>query len=115
MSKKPNHVPAKPAEIEAPLEEIIAAEIPVIEPAPCCGKDECEDCPLEAPQEAAEAPQEAPKPAVGPKTYLAQDGDSYASIAAAHLPAGQTKHAYATHLFSVNGGKSISAGTKVTL
>lgn len=54
---------------------------------------------------------EPQKPA---ESYIAQDGDSYASIAARFKPTGMTKHAYAVHLSSVNSG-SLRPGAEIKL
>lgn len=50
-----------------------------------------------------------------PKTHVAVDGDSYASIAAEHKRAGSSTHVYAKALLIRNGGKTITAGTVITL
>jgi hypothetical protein len=79
--------------------------------------DACEDCECEKPCEEPEAPEE-PKPAPKPakpaakpvEDYIAEDGDTYASIAAKLAPAGQ-RHALATKLASVNKNKPVTAGT----
>lgn len=48
-------------------------------------------------------------------TYLAVDGDSYASIAAKFNKGSFTNFQYAKLLLDLNGGKSITAGTEVRL
>lgn len=47
--------------------------------------------------------------------YLAQDGDSYASIAAANPVKGQTLHQTARALYLLNNGKPIYPGTNITI
>lgn len=81
----------------------------------CCGKDECEDCPMEDLLPETEWLKE-PIPVERPAdTYTAKDGDTYASIAAAHKSPDQSTHDYATVLFILNKGKNLSAGTVVKL
>lgn len=77
----------------------------------CCGKDECESCPI------LDVADVAPEPVAAPvaKTYVAADGDTYASVAAKHKPLGTTKHEYAKRLFELNQGKALAAGTEVVL
>jgi hypothetical protein len=92
-----------------------------VEEVPCCGKDECLDCPIDdvAPAPAPEPILEAPEKAVeAPKatgSYIAKDGDTYASIAADNLPKGMKKHDYALQLVAKNKGKALAAGTPVAL
>jgi hypothetical protein len=74
--------------VETPAEEIVV-ETPQVETPP------------------------APAPVITPATYVAVDGDSYASIAAKHKPAGTSTHLYAKTLFALNGGKNIVPGTEV--
>lgn len=69
----------------------------------------------EAAPEALEVPLEATKPVLQAKTYTAQNGDSYASLAARFVPAGWRKHTYALYLHEKNGGKSIKDGTVIHL
>jgi hypothetical protein len=82
----------------------------------CCGKDECEACPFDAPK-LEEV--ESPEPVVeAPKTegrVFAKEGDSYASIAALVAPSGVSKHDYAKVLFEKNKGKTLRAGVEVIL
>ena len=47
--------------------------------------------------------------------HVVVSGDSYASIAAMHVPAGMSKHAYAQKLFSLNSGKTLLPGNEVKL
>jgi hypothetical protein len=47
--------------------------------------------------------------------HVVESGDSYASIAAMHVPAGITKHTYAQKLFSLNNGKTLLPGSVVKL
>lgn len=68
---------------------------------------------LEAPVE-ADTPKAAPVSTVA-KTHVAVDGDSYASIAAKYKPAGSSTNEHAKRLFALNGGKSVVAGTIITL
>lgn len=65
--------------------------------------------------EAVEGTVETTTPSEGVKVYVAQDGDTYASVASQFLPEGMTKHAYATELHQKNGGKSLRVGVEVTL
>lgn len=58
---------------------------------------------------------EAPVKATKPVDHTVVDGDNFASIAAAYLPAGMTKHAYAVHLSVLNYGATMEPGTKVAL
>jgi hypothetical protein len=88
----------------------------------CCGKDECQFCPfdeievevIESTPEVAEVEKPAAK-TVAPKTYIAQDGDSYNSIAEKFLPKGITRNDYAKHLYNLNNWKSVRPGTEVKL
>lgn len=48
-------------------------------------------------------------------TYMAVDGDSYASIADKFKPAKMSKHEYAVELFEKNAGKTLDAGIIITL
>jgi LysM repeat protein len=48
-------------------------------------------------------------------TYVAKDGDSYASIAAEFNTTKLTKFQYAQFLMALNGGKAIVAGSEVRL
>lgn len=79
----------------------------------CCAKDECEECPFDEP-EVVEVVAEIPSAPTG-KTYTAKDGDTYASIAAAHKPAGVKSFDYAQTLYEANNAKPIRAGVEVTL
>lgn len=84
----------------------------------CADCTDCEVCEAEAetsPSEALEAPSEATTPWAPPKTHTAQDGDTYASLAAQYTPDGWRKHTYALYLHEKNGGKTIKAGTVVNL
>lgn len=49
------------------------------------------------------------EPVVAPTTYRVVDGDSFASIADRFLPAGKTKHEYASELFVKNGALRVGA------
>lgn len=49
------------------------------------------------------------------KTYTAKEGDTYASIAAAHKPAGAKAFDYAQALYELNNAKPIRAGVEVAL
>ena len=83
-----------------------------VEVPPCCGKDECIDCPFDEPAK-VEAPVITTADAVG--TYTAQNGDTYASIASMFKATGESKHEFATRLFILNNGKAVSAGTVIKL
>lgn len=78
----------------------------------CCDSDlelteKCDDCPVV---------EVAPKiETLSGRFYTAVEGDSYASIAAKHKPAGISTHAHATTLFALNGGKTVTAGTIIKL
>lgn len=76
----------------------------------CCGKDECTNCPFD---------ESATKPdltvAKAAKTYVAKDGDTYASIASMFKLKHENNHEFATHLFILNSGKVIVAGTTIQL
>lgn len=81
-----------------------------VEEVPCCGKDECLDCPLDAPA--------VEKAVAAPKTsglYIAKDGDSYASIAAEKAPKGIKRHDYALQLVDKNKNKALADGVEVAL
>jgi LysM repeat protein len=71
-----------------------------------CDNSECEPEPTPEPA-TAEAP--------AAKTYTAKDGDTYASIAAAHKPAGTNAFDYAQALYEWNNAKPLRAGVEVTL
>lgn len=81
--------------------------------AECCGKDECEDCPFDVPK--AVEILAYPTPASNPGVYVAEAGDTYASLGKKFAPAGVTGFEHAKHLFAVNGGKPLAAGTEVIL
>lgn len=64
---------------------------------------------------AVEAPVKAPVAAPAkPKTYVAVDGDTFASIAARFKPEGISKHGYAVHLSLLNSG-TLRPGSEVKL
>lgn len=48
-------------------------------------------------------------------SYLAEDGDSYASIAAKFPKPGLSKHDRSSELYALNGGKKLNPGTEVKL
>lgn len=48
-------------------------------------------------------------------TYTVVDGDSYASIAAAHPVAGKTTHQRATHLHTINNSRPLTPGVTIKL
>lgn len=84
--------------------------VSAVEASECAdGCDDC-DCEPEAAVEATSAPVVASE-----GTYVCADGDSYAGIAARHVPAGLTKHEYAMHLYNINAGKALAAGVEVKL
>jgi len=58
---------------------------------------------------------ETVSPVAKANTYVAVDGDSYASIAAEFNTTSLTKFQYAQFLLALNGGKSIVAGSEVRL
>lgn len=58
---------------------------------------------------------EAVSPVSKADTYVAVEGDSYASIAAEFNTTKLTKFQYAQFLMALNGGKSIVAGSEVRL
>lgn len=80
-------------------------------PAPIALEPEVVEEVIETP----ESPVEAPAVIEQAKTYTAQDGDTYASLADKFKPAGKSKHEHAKHLFALNGGKSIVPGTVIKL
>lgn len=80
-----------------------------VEPAPCCGKDGCDECPYNEPAV------EAPVAVASGKTYTAKDGDTYPSIAAEFVPNGMSKFEYATMLVALNNGKALADGVEVVL
>jgi hypothetical protein len=98
--------------------ELIAEALSI--EVPCCGKDECLDCPYDAPAfeptpEAIEEPVEAPlETSKDAWLYIVKDGDSWASIAAEFAPSGVKKHAYATQLIAVNGS-ALRSGMEIKL
>lgn len=65
--------------------------------------------------EALEDTVETTIPLEGVKVYVAQDGDSYASVASQFLPEGMKKHEYATKLWREHGGRALKAGVEVRL
>ena len=65
--------------------------------------------------EALEDTVETTTPSEGVKVYVAQDGDSYASVASQFLPEGMKKHEYATKLWREHGGRALKAGVEVRL
>lgn len=97
MSKKPT----TKAEL---IVEAVGIEVP------CCGKDECVECPYETP--AVEPAVEAPAPA---GRYIVKDGDTWASIAANKAPKGMKRHDYALQLVEKNNGKTLNVGVEVAL
>lgn len=73
--------------------------------------------PVEA-EDAVEEPEtvlETPKPLVEGNVWVADESVSYAVLAARFLPDGWKKHAYAVHLYEINKGKPVNAGTQVKL
>lgn len=82
-----------------------------IEPQICDGID-CDNCECAY---VAEVKEEAPEPTLSGRFYTVNDGDTYASIAAAHKSPGQSTHSYATELFALNKGKQLTAGTVIKL
>lgn len=62
-----------------------------------------------------ESPVEAPKSSERPRTYTAQAGDSYASIAKKFKPAGMRSFDYAQDILSANGGKALRPGVEILL
>ena len=113
MAKTTKNAP-KPVE---PVAEVVAE---IVEPVECCGKDGCEVCPydepvVEAAPAAPVAAVEAPVAVASAKTYIAKDGDSYASIAAKFAPTGVRKFEYAKTLTELNKGKALAEGTEVVL
>lgn len=48
-------------------------------------------------------------------TYVVKDEASYAVLGAILKPAGKTGHEYALHLYEINGGKPLTAGTVIKL
>jgi hypothetical protein len=80
------------------------------DPVTCCGKDECTNCPFD---ESAIEPDLATSKTV--RTYLAEDGDTYASIASKFKLEHENNHELATRLFMLNSGKIIVAGTTIQL
>lgn len=85
----------------------------------CCGKDECEDCPLDKLDDVALAPviekAVAEKKPVAPKTYTAKDGDTWAALGKKFAPKGVSGFEHAKHLMALNGGKPLAAGVEVAL
>ena len=79
-------------------------------PAGECACDNCECAPEPTPEP---APVTTTTPAA--KAYTAKDGDTYASIAAAHKPAGTKAFDYAQALYELNNAKPIRAGVEVAL
>lgn len=79
--------------IEKVIEEV-AAEVPVYEAVPAV---------------------EAITPVDLGNTYIAVEGDSYASIAAEFNTTKISKHQYAQYLYALNGGKAIGVGTEVRI
>lgn len=74
-----------------------------------------EELDVEPVSEALEAPSEPVAEAAGVNTYLVQDGDSYASVAARLKPAGVKSHDYAQHLYTLNGSQPLLAGRSIKL
>lgn len=95
----------------------VEAVVEHIKPEVCDGID-CDNCECELIADVQEATPETPvvesQPATS-DTYTAKEGDTYASIAAAHCPAGMKNFAYATHLFEINGGQAITPNKTVRL
>lgn len=71
--------------------------------------------PVEVSQEAPEAPLEDLVADEQANTYIAQDGDTWAVIAARFNPGGMTNFEYAKHLVSVNGHRTNLSGFEVKL
>lgn len=69
----------------------------------------------EEPLASLETPVEAPIVIERPRTYLVKAGDSYASIAKAHKPAGMTGFEYAKDLLAANSGKALRPGVVIIL
>lgn len=65
--------------------------------------------------EVVEAPLEPVVVPTQPKTHVAVDGDSYASIAARYKAPGSSTNEYAKTLLVRNGGKTVTAGALITL
>lgn len=90
-------------------------EVELVEELDGCCDDEGELC---LPEE--EAPAEVPAPADEPKlpvkvvtSYIAEDGDTYASISAKFAPKSMSKHAFAIHLTILNKNKPVVAGAEI--
>ena len=65
--------------------------------------------------EVIEPPLEPVPAPTRPKTHVAVDGDSYASIAARYKAPGSSTNEYAKTLLVRNGGKTVTAGALITL
>lgn len=87
-------------------------EIEELEPfAPCENCEDCETCEDEA---IAEVVADEPKRTVEVvKSYIAKDGDTYASIAAELAPKGSSKHEFAVSLMTINKNKPVVAGAEI--
>lgn len=69
----------------------------------------------EMPLASVETPVEDIKPVERPRTYVVESGDSYASIAKKHKPAGIKSFDYAKDLLEANGGKALRPGIVIIL
>lgn len=95
----------------------VEAVVEHIKPEVCDGID-CDTCECEF---ISDLPEETPAEPVDLNAsasagiYTAQEGDTYASIAAVFCPVGMKKFEYATHLFEINGGQAIAPNKTVRL
>lgn len=115
---------AKNAENHLSAVEDTVEAVDALEVAPeCCGKDECTDCPYDSEdspvlvQETVDTVELA-EPVPHPNTvghYSTLDGETYAVVADKFPVAGLSKHERATHLYLINGGKTLTEGTLVKL
>lgn len=110
----------KPDAVDADGDGIVQEGTDWERPVDCCGKDECEDCPVEAVvlerlADLADKVVDVELTDLAPETYVAKDGDTYASIAAAHKPAGVSSFEYAKRLLEANGGRTLAPGVEVRL
>lgn len=79
--------------------------------------ENCEDCeePCEEPEAPELEPIDEPKPTeIALKGYIAEEGDTYASIAAKLAPAGK-RHELAVALAILNKNKAIVPGTEIAV